>query len=280
MKDLRKDSILVCPRNDEESLTILQIAEALGLSVVESAQPHGAKLDREPDLIGCLQETNPDARTLVIVELPGERTEKELQDLGYEIVIIDHHTYDDLDRMKPQSSLEQFLAVYDVDDMLLRALGFDPEMVAAVAAIDRGFLWELDNFGWSEAKKTKARKYYRSLTMELGSARREKEEAAAKEAWAQREERDGLIIIRSEADDISVRDPISFIVADEIGKPTQLLIIQGHRRMYVQESDSVARLKEAFGGFTFGQNRCWGILKEDGTLPSVEEVVGVILGTS
>lgn len=280
MKDLRKDSILVCPRNDEESLMILKIAEALGLSVVQSSQPHGAKLDRESDLIARLQEANPDARTLVIVEIPGEKTEQELRDLGYEISIIDHHTYDDLDRMKPQSSLEQFLATYEVDDVLLRAFGFDPDMVAAVAAIDRGFLWELDSFGWSEAKKTKARKFYRSLTLELGSARREKEEAAAKEAWEHREERDGLIVIRSEADDISVRDPISFIVADQIGKPTQLLIIQGTRRMYVQESDAVARLKEAFGGFTFGQNRCWGILKEDGTLPSAESVIDVILSTT
>src|SRR5688572_8736726 len=112
--DLRKTSILICPRNDEESLMILKIAEALGLSIVESNQPHGAKLDREGDLVARIQEANPNAKTLTIVELPGPKTEQELKDLGFELAIIDHHTYDDLDRMKPKSSLEQFLERYEV----------------------------------------------------------------------------------------------------------------------------------------------------------------------
>lgn len=277
MKDLRKDSILICPRNDEESLMILKIAEKMGLSIVQSAQPHGAKLDREKDLVGRLQEVNPDARTLVIVELPGPAVEKELKGLGYDVIIIDHHTYDDLDRMKPKASLEQFLEIYGVDDMLLKALGFDPKMVQAVAAIDRGFLWELENLGWNEAMKAKARKFYRSLTMELGPERREKEEAAAREAWKSRKEQDGFIVITAPADDISVRDALSFIVADEIGKPTTLIIVQGTRRVYVQETDAVERLKSAFGGFTFGQNRCWGLLKDDGGLPSVDEIINVMM---
>lgn len=256
---------------------ILKIAEAIGLSIVESSQPHGAKLDREKELLARIQETNSDAKILVIVELPGLKAEQELKDLGYDIRIIDHHTYDDLDRMKPESSLEQFLNTYQIDETILRALGFDPEMVTAVAAIDRGFLWELDKLGWSESKKSKARKFYRSLTLELGSDRRMREETAAKEAWEKREERDGFIIVKSEPENISVRDALSFIVADEIGKPTQMVITQGSRRIYVQETDHVEKLKAAFGGFTFGGNRCWGILKEDGTIPSVEEVINVMM---
>lgn len=277
MKDLRKDSILICPRNDEESLMILKIAEKLGISVVESAQPHGAKLDREKDLLGRLQEVNPDARTLVIVELPGPAVEKELEGIGYEVMIIDHHTYDDLDRMKPQASLEQFLEIYNVDEMLLKALGFDPKMVEAVAAIDRGFLWELEKLGWSEAMKSKARKFYRSLTMELGPERRKKEESAAKEAWKNRREQNGFMIVTADSDDVSVRDALSFIVADEIGKPTPLIIVQGTRRVYVQETDDVEKLKAAFGGFTFGQNRCWGLLKDDGDLPTPQELIDAII---
>ena len=276
MKDLRKDSILVCPRNDEESLMILKIAEKLGLSVFESSQPHGARLEQETDFLAQLQEINPDARTLVIVEIPGPQIEEELRTLGYEVMIIDHHSYEDVDRMKKKSSIEQFLDLYGVDDVLLKALGFDPVMVEAVAAIDRGFLWELERLEWSEALKAKARKFYRSFTMELGPERREREEEAAKIAWESREERDGLLVVRSETDDVSVRDALSFIIADKIGKPTPLILVQGTRRIYVQESDRIEGLQKEFGGFTFGQNRCWGMLKDHGPLPDVDDVLRVL----
>ncbi len=278
MKDLRKTSVLICPRNDEESLMILKIAAALGVAVVESAQPHGAKLGREADLLARIQDAHADAETLVIVELPGEEVEQELESMGYTIVIIDHHAYEGLDRMKPQSSLEQFLAVYEVDDGLLAALGFEVDMVEAVGAIDRGFLWELDALGWNEAKKAKARKFYRSLTMELGGERRLREEEYAREVWQTREERNGFLIIRSPYDDVSVRDAVSFIIAEQIGKPTPLILTQGERRIYVQEVDDTSALYEKFGGFTFGGGRCWGILKEGGGLPSVEEVLEVLGG--
>lgn len=276
MKDLRKDSVLICPKNDEESLMILKVAEKFGLKTVVSDQPHGAKLAREKDLVARVQETNSNADTLVIIELPGPEKEQELRDLGYEVVIIDHHTYDDLDRMKDRSSLEQFLEIYDIDDTLLKAFGFDPKMVEAVAAIDRGFLWELDRLDWSEADKARARKFYRSLTMELGPERRAKEEEAARGAWENREQKDGYLVIRAEQEDVSIRDALSFIVAEKIGEPTPTIIKQGTRRIYVQETDRVEKLKEAFGGFTFGQNRCWGLLREDGSLPSVEDVLDVL----
>ena len=278
MQNLRRESILLCPRNDEESLMILKIADKLGLSVLESLQPHGARLEKEDDLVSRLQETNPDSMKLVIVEIPGPNMEKELEKLGYEIVVIDHHTYDDLDRMNQKSSIEQFLELYEVDDMLLKALGFDPQMVEAVGAIDRGFLWELETLGWNEALKAKGRKFYRSLTLELGPERRKKEEEAARAAWENREEKDGYLVVRSQGDDVSVRDALSFIVADEIGKPTSMIVTQGTRRVYVQETDETDKLKKVFGGFTFGRNRCWGILKDDGDLPSVEEVLKVLKG--
>lgn len=276
MNDLRTESILLCPRNDEESLQIIEIAEKLGVKVLISEQPHGAKLSREKDLVVRMQELHPDAKGIVIVEIPGEKDEQELRDLGYEVMIIDHHTYDELDRMNAKSSIEQFLDLYEIDELLLRALGFDPVMIEAVGAIDRGFVWELEKLGWSESQKAKARKYYRELTMQLGSPRREREEEAAHIAWKGRREEGGVLIVESDADDVSIRDAISFIIADEIGQPTTTIIRQGTRRIYVQETDETPRLKAAFGGFTFGQNRCWGVLREDGTLPSVDEVKKIL----
>src|SRR5690348_4213283 len=105
-------TILVCPKNDEESLQILKIAQAAGFPTVISAQPHGARLYNEPNLIARLKLADPDAQRVAIVEIPGVTVEDELKSIGYEVVIIDHHRYDDLDRMQHLSSLEQFLEVF------------------------------------------------------------------------------------------------------------------------------------------------------------------------
>jgi hypothetical protein len=271
------DTILICPRNDEESLMILKIAEKLGLSVYISSQPHGAKLEKEKDLIGKLQDINPDAQKLVIVELPGLKAEQELKDLGYKIIIIDHHRYDDINRMMDTSSLEQFLAHFNVDDEGLVNLGFDAKMVQGVGAIDRGFLWELNKTNLSDDEKKRARSFYRELTMELGGERRAGEEEAARLAWEDRKEEHGIIIIESTEDRLSIRDALSFILADAYPEhPPQVVIKQGSRRLYVQETPHAKTLFETFGGFTFGRDACWGILKEDGSLPSMDEVLAIL----
>lgn len=270
------NTVLVCPRNDEESLMILKLAEKINLSVVISKQPHGAKLDRESELLARITEANPDVQTVVIVEIPGPKTEKILEEQGLEVIIIDHHRYDELDRMRAQSSLEQFIALFAITDEQLQAWGFEPRMVQAVAAIDRGFVWELERVGISGEQKKRALDFYRKLTLELGDERREREEAQAKIAWSEREDRGGVIIITSEEDRISIRDAISFIVAEQIGRPQTVLIKQGNRRLYVQESAKAMDLYHHFGGFTFGGDRCWGILSEDGNLPSIDEVLAIM----
>ncbi|MFH1711664.1 MAG: hypothetical protein ABH846_00300 [Patescibacteria group bacterium] len=274
MIDIQK-TVLICPRNDEESLMIIKLAQKLGLAIVESKQPHGARLEREKDLFDRIKEANSEADHLVIVELPGPESEKELEDAGYQITIIDHHRYDELDRMQETSSLEQFIMLSEITDDKISDWGFDPNLVRGVAFIDRGFLWELKKEGIIGDQKKRVIEFYRLLTNELGVERRAKEEAKAREAWEKREEINGVLIIRSDEDRISIRDAVSFLVAEEFGEPRPVVIIQGERRMYVQDSDHALELYERFGGFTFGNDRCWGILSEEKKLPPVDEVLSI-----
>lgn len=256
---------------------ILKIAEKIGLPVLISKQAHGAKLSREKKLLARAQEINPDVDRLIIVEIPGPEIEKELSELGLEVVIIDHHRYDDLDRMQKQSSLEQFLKLLKINDKKLTDLGFNPMMVRSVAALDRGFIWELKKQGLSQKDFRRALNFYRALTLELGGERREREETTARAAWQTRTEKSGIIIVKSSQDKISIRDPISFIVAEQFDAPRPVIIIQGERRMYVQDCDFALDLYKRFGGFTFGQDRCWGILKDNEPLPDLDEVVSIII---
>ncbi len=276
MDDIQS-KVLLCPRNDEESLQILKLAEAINLPTLVSSQAHGAKLLAEKDLLARLLEINPDMKTLVIVEIPGVKEEKELKRQGIDVVIIDHHRYDDLDRMSQQSSLEQFRKLFDLDDAKLVELGFDPKMIAGVGAIDRGFLWELKNEDLNEDQRKQAIAYYRSLTMELGGERREREEELAQAVWSNRKEDDGIIILRSDDDTTSIRDPLSFIVAENYpDHPPQTIIFQGNRRVYVQESEKARELYDTYGGFTFGRDACWGKMSDGEVLPTLNEILQVI----
>ena len=274
----RIDTILLCPKNDEESLQIIKIAQALEIPTLVSDQPHGAKLDKEQNLVERLKGVSVDASRVVIVEIPGPEVEQQLRNAGYEVTIVDHHRYDDLDRTNDKSSLEQFLETFDINDGQLVDLGFDPTMIRGLAAMDRGFLWELKRIQPDKALCDKAIEYYRDLTLEMGPERRAREEEVARQAWDARREQDGLIIVESEVSDVSFRDALSYLVAKTYDEPRQVVIRQGSRRMYVQDTDSAGALHDRFGGFLFGGERCWGILVEGSrSLPSVDEVVQTVL---
>jgi hypothetical protein len=275
MLDVTK-AVLITPKNDPESLQIVRIARAAGLLVMISAQRHGAKLEKEEDLLLRVRREFPSANTLVIVEIPGPVMEEELRAAGYHVVIIDHHRYDHVDRMKPQSSLEQFLELFGFGDDKLRAWGFDPLLVRGVGMIDRGFLHELKKEGLSDDEQRKVRAYYRTLTLELGGQRAE-EEAEAARAWKRRREQDGVIILESDASDLSIRDAVSFLAADEFDHQPEVLIYQPGRVAYVQDSDAVPVLHRHFGGFTFGQDRCWGFaLDVHAELPTIDAILEVM----
>lgn len=267
--------VLITPQNDPESLLIVKIATAAGIPMLVSEQPHGAKLEHEPGLRERLLRV-PDARTLVIVEMPGVVMEEELMASGFDVVIIDHHRYDHLDRMQPKSSLEQFLAYFAIDDEMLRRLGFDPTLVYGIGYIDRGFLWELEKEHVAPEEQRRIREYQRKLALELGDGW-EEEEAEAKAAWKRHDESDGFFIVRTDRTDLSIRAALSFLLADEFGKPMPSIIVQGDWRVYVQDSDEARALYDAFGGFTFGQDKCWGFASESGRpLPAVDAILEVV----
>ncbi|HAL49986.1 MAG: hypothetical protein UU40_C0021G0008 [Candidatus Uhrbacteria bacterium GW2011_GWD2_41_121] len=270
--------VLICPRNDEESLLIIKIAKAIGLKVVISNQGHGAKLELEQDLINRIKDEDQNVRNVVIVEIPGVIIEEKLRDAGIAVNIIDHHQYNELNRLNDKSSLEQFLELYEIDDQDLKDAGFDPMLVRAVAAVDRGFLWELQKIGLSEEDQDKALRYIKELIYELGHKERKEEEAQARKVWGDRREEGGFLIIESDNDEIDIRDAVSYLIFEEYKKPTPTIIRQGNHKLYVQETDQAQLLIEKYGGFLFGSGRCWGIVApRDGKLPGVEEVLGIIM---
>jgi inorganic pyrophosphatase/exopolyphosphatase len=120
-KNNRSNVVILCPDNDSEAHMILQLAEKANISIVRSEQPHGAKLELEPNLESKLAKIN--KREIWIVETPGIEKEQELIKNGYNIKIIDHHTYNNFDRLtdpvtglRKPSSLEQFLTLANIDD--------------------------------------------------------------------------------------------------------------------------------------------------------------------
>lgn len=267
------DVVLLTPQNDEESLMIVKLAKAAGIPLLISLQPHGARLEREEHLLDRMRQASSTIKKVFIVEIPGVEVEEQLRAAGFEVNIIDHHRYDALDRMREKSSLEQFLDAFHFDDEKLSSLGFDPVLVRGVGMIDRGFLWALRNEIPDRATQKRIRDYYRTLTLELGKDRLAIEEAALR-AWEKREEYDGLIIVRSEEKSIGIRDAISFLVADSHDTPPQVVILEGDRRMFVQESDAAPALFAEYGGFTFGRDRCWGMqATKDRPLPPLEDVL-------
>lgn len=266
-------SIIICPRNDVESATIVALAEALHIPCIVSEQPHGATLDAEPNLIHRIREINPIAHDIAIVEMPNVSTEDRLRELGFDVHIVDHHRYESLDRMRKESSLEQIRTLFDMDDTTLSVAGFDPVLIRGVGLIDRGFVWELVKENVPEADRKRMIAYYREQLAVLDPDRKE-EEIEAKKAWKNRKIIEGVLVVTSEKASLSIRDAISFCVAEAFSEPPVVVVYQPGRIVYVQDTPTALVLQQTFGGFTFGQNLCWGrALDAEGNLPTVEEVL-------
>ncbi len=266
-------SIIISPKNDVESLTIVSLAEALHIPCIVSAQPHGATLDAEPNLVDRIRETNPVAHDIVIVEMPNVSTEDKLRELGFDVHVVDHHRYESLDRMKKESSLEQIRVLFDMDDTTLRIAGFDPVLIRGVGLIDRGFVWELAKENVPEADRKRMIAHYREQNAILDPDQA-KEEKAAMSAWKKREEIDGVIVVTIPNPALRIREAISFLAAQDFSEAPVTVIYQPGRIVYIQETPTALALQQTFGGFTFGQNLCWGKpIDADGNLPTVDEVI-------
>jgi hypothetical protein len=276
-------TVLIISPNDPEAIMINELAKAMGIQVIRSSQPHGAMLDREPDIFGLVKAGG--WKSVVIVEMPGPKMEAKLRQAGVEVAIIDHHHYTDLDRAHDPktkkillSSLEQFLKMFRVTDAKLRALGYDPKLVRGIAIWDRGFIWALREEGYSERDVRRVIEFQRELLKSQGLLKDEdRKMAQARKAWDHRQRWNGFYIVTDDSQ-VEIRPRVSMIVALEVKKPTPIIFIEKKRGLiYVQESPQAMALFKKFGGFTFGLDRNWGYRNVKGkpqvTLEKVKELL-------
>lgn len=240
------------------------------LPVIRSPQGHGASVDKEKDLVKRVKAGK--YKRVVIVEMPGVRTEEALRKAGIEVVIIDHHEYTDLDRARnPKtgrmlaSSIEQFRKLFRLTDPKIKELGFTPRMIKAIGVMDRGYVWALLKEGFTKSDVREIFEYQDRL---MDAVRDPSKEAAkmteAQKVWEVREVWKEFFIVRGKGPS-SLRVRLSRIVALTIQKPTPLIIVEKDRGfIYVQESPKAKRLFKRFGGFTFGFGLCWGYKNEKG----------------
>lgn len=279
-----RTTVLIIPPNDAEAILIAELAEKIGLPTIRSKQLHGASLDKgKQDFVREVKEGG--YQTVVVVEMPGLNTEAKLQKLGVDLVLIDHHNYTDLDRVHDPktgkilpSSIEQFLKRFKINDIKLKQLGYDPHIVRGIGVMDRGYVWALQDEGYSKKELKLVLDFHdKLLSVITNSATEERKEQAAYNAWLRRESWRQFFVIESSAN-VQLRPLISRIVALEIGKPTPLIVVERARQLiYVQESDYANRLIKQFGGFTFGLDRNWGYHNEEGkqrvTLKDVKQAI-------
>lgn len=139
------DFSVICPCNDAESYTVVQIARRLHLDIRVSPQRTWfCPLDREPP--ATFRDLR---RRIIIVEMPGPSKEEELRAL-HEIFIVDHHDYPSLGytRENERSSLEQFAQL--VGYQLTRE-------EQAVAINDQLYIYGLVDAGFSKEEIVRVR---------------------------------------------------------------------------------------------------------------------------
>lgn len=262
-------SLLLIPPNDAEAILIAKLADAIGLPLLISNQQHGATLDLEPSIVARIKKTG--CEEVIVVELPGTKTEEKIKKLGVKLTIIDHHHYTGLDRAHAingkllPSSLEQFLKMFRLTDARLLKMGFDPRLVRGIGILDRGFVWALLEEGYSKKEMKTVLAFMDELITPLHNPKTEaRKQKIVEAAWRKRKEWNGYFIVETDAD-LSLRPRVSRIVAVEIGKPMSLIVIERKRKLiYVQESKHAMKLFHTFGGFTFGLDHNWGYKNEKG----------------
>jgi len=252
-----KDAIIIVPANDAEAVLILKIAKVIGLAAIISSQPHGATLDKEPKIIEKIKKSG--ARNVVIVEMPGLKTEEKISKLGFKIKIIDHHHYQNLNRKKLKSSLEQFLQIFHLTNTCLSKLGFSSKLVRGIGILDRGFISGLEKEKYSKNDIKRVFAYQKKLLRPFTDPTVEKKyEAAARAAWKKRQEWNGYAIVIGHTKE-GFRRHLSVYVYQKLGRPMPIILDErGRGVVSVQDSSAAERLFKKFGGFTFGEKGNWG----------------------
>ena len=135
---------IICPSNDGESATIIDICRKLGFDLHISRQPWGATLEKEPSETFDNLKNN-----VVIVEIPGLQKEEELHK-SHTVYVLDHHRYEHSDRSNHKSSLEQFAEL----------IGYTlNHWEKGIALNDRGYIYALRTTGYGEEEIRKIREY-------------------------------------------------------------------------------------------------------------------------
>lgn len=142
---------LLCPCNDLESDTILELARSLKLDVHQIAGEWGLTLDKALTQIADLNSLR---ENVLLVEMPDKSGVllTKLQSLGKTVYEIDHHQYGTQKSTAALSSLEQFahLMNHKLNEEQLK-----------IAINDRDFLMGLSRAGvpWGEAKALREREW-------------------------------------------------------------------------------------------------------------------------
>jgi hypothetical protein len=163
---------VICPRNDLESATILDIAQHLGLHCLEVRGSWGLTLadalTQYPDIDALRPE-------VIVVELPGEAAAELIRSRGKRLHTIDHHASTPGGKAASLSSLEQFAAL--VDHALTRK-----EQEVAIA--DRDFFPGLSRAGvpWERALELRRGEHAIPNATE---ALKEARELVCAQAWRQ-----------------------------------------------------------------------------------------------
>ena len=141
----REQITLFCPQNDLEAVSIIAIAERLGIDVIKGPNKWGVTLD---GAIDTLMNASLNAN-LIVIEMPGAQATSTLQERGINVIHIDHHVYNkhgDLSHV--QSSIEQFASLIGY------TLSYDEQLIAIN---DRDFIPGLAAHGCSYQKMLEIR---------------------------------------------------------------------------------------------------------------------------
>lgn len=274
----KENILLIIPPNDAEALLITKIGEFMGIPMIRSHQTHGASLDTEKEVMDKIRSGN--YEEVIVVEMPGTKTENKIRALPVKLTIIDHHHYTGLDRARGKtgrllpSSLQQFLKRFRLTDEKLKRLGFDPWLVRSIGYLDQGYAWLLKEKGYTRSEIKAVFHYHDELMASIRNQKNEKrKQLFVEEAWKKRKHWQDFFIVESKAD-AQLRPRLSRLIVERLNKPTPLIIIE-HKRglIYVQESPHAMALFNHFGGFTFGMDRNWGYRNEKGKKPiSLDDV--------
>ena len=287
MKALR-DVLLLTVRNDPESTLICKLAEQMGMAMLVSEQPVGARLDAEPNVIERVLATG--KREVWIVEMPGPFTETALSEAGMTVTVIDHHRYGgemSLDRTKDEdgtrlpSSLEQFLTLAGLSDAILEDWDLDPHLVRGIGIMDDRYARGLRDEGYSAEERAAVVAFRNQLARE-NYEHFDAEQAQAQVAWDGRLVEEGFIVVRSRAQTQAVRGAVGILsIAHDLDEHPLIVSDMNGAEIFVQNVDpslSEALMAHVHGStFTFGAGRCWGVSNQQGgTHHTVESILATI----